>query len=216
MTITAQGESPALAGCTDAECLCARSFAACLVKTSAAVLAGVKPASLFSFCEPADAEPSCARCVTRAFACSLARVGLKLAVLFRANGRTGFLLYWEHMVDELLASVENRAFLAALGYEPASPRELISALRERLCAYHEPGKRRREYPHEVGLILGYPLEDVRGFMEGGLSETCRGPWRVYGDRQAAERRFDVLKAHERSCRERFENGASLADLLASA
>ncbi|KXB33148.1 DUF3793 family protein [Atopobium deltae] len=37
-----------------------------------------------------------------------------------------------------------------------------------------------EFPHEMGLLFGYPLEDVLGFIHKYL-QTCCGPWCAYGD-----------------------------------
>ena len=40
------------------------------------------------------------------------------------------------------------------------------------------------FPHEVGLFLGYPPEDVRGFMEcRAKGFRCVGCWKVYGTRK---------------------------------
>ena len=46
------------------------------------------------------------------------------------------------------------------------------------------------FPHEIGLFLGYPSEDVRGFMENGpRCCKCCGYWKVYGDEEKAGRVF---------------------------
>lgn len=51
-----------------------------------------------------------------------------------------------------------------------------------------------EFPHEVGLFLGYPPEDVRGFItDGPHGAKCVGTWRVYGDEDAAKARFALYK-----------------------
>ena len=47
-----------------------------------------------------------------------------------------------------------------------------------------------DFPHEIGLFLGYPPEDVRGFIETrAMCAKCVGAWKVYGDEQAAKSRF---------------------------
>ena len=47
-----------------------------------------------------------------------------------------------------------------------------------------------EFPHEIGVFLDYPLEDVQGFMaNGGAGAVCQGCWKAYGDAQEAYRRF---------------------------
>lgn len=40
----------------------------------------------------------------------------------------------------------------------------------------------KDFPHEIGIFLGYPLKDVLGFMGYGKNElytTC--VWKIYGD-----------------------------------
>lgn len=68
-----------------------------------------------------------------------------------------------------------------------------------------------EFPHEIGILFGYPLEDVRGFLQGEVP-TCRGPWAAYGDREEAQKRFDLLRKAEETCLSRYESGLSLGDI----
>lgn len=51
-----------------------------------------------------------------------------------------------------------------------------------------------EFPHEVGLFLGYPPEDVCGFIENkACGHKCVGCWKVYGDEDAAKKTFEKYK-----------------------
>ena len=61
--------------------------------------------------------------------------------------------------------------------------------RELLYLYR-PARLRREsdFPHEVGLFLGYPPRDVEGFIrEKARRAKCTGAWKVYGDEEAARK-----------------------------
>ena len=49
--------------------------------------------------------------------------------------------------------------------------------------------RGNEFPHEIGLFLSYPPEDVKGFMADPCACKCSGCWKVYGGREAAEKQF---------------------------
>ncbi len=51
-----------------------------------------------------------------------------------------------------------------------------------------------EFPHEIGLFLGYPPEDVQGFIEN-RADGCKyaGCWKVYGDADAARKIFAKYK-----------------------
>ena len=47
-----------------------------------------------------------------------------------------------------------------------------------------------EFPHEIGLFLGYPPGDVHGFIENKPDACkCVGIWKVYGDKEKARQTF---------------------------
>lgn len=87
------------------------------------------------------------------------------------------------------------------------PAECICRLRHRL-------RDSEEYPHEIGLFLGYPPEDVRGFIEHRAADCkCVGCWKVYGDAETARKTFrQYKKCTEVYCKE-WRKGASLQQLI---
>ena len=51
-----------------------------------------------------------------------------------------------------------------------------------------------KFPHEIGLFLSYPPEDVLGFiLNKACNHKCIGCWKVYGDEQAAKTSFEGTK-----------------------
>ena len=69
-------------------------------------------------------------------------------------------------------------------YRPEALRCLIDRLRNNA-----------DFPHEVGLFLGYPPEDVRGFIENRASGfKLIGCWKVYGDVDAARKKFESFES----------------------
>ena len=68
-------------------------------------------------------------------------------------------------------------------------------------------------PPEVGVFLDYPMEDVRGYIENeGRCSRCIGCWKVYGDVEAAERRFQSYKRCRDVYSRRLAQGISLVRL----
>ena len=50
------------------------------------------------------------------------------------------------------------------------------------------------FPHEIGVFLGYPPDDVRGFMKSPCDGVkCVGSWKVYGNQKEAEKIFKKYK-----------------------
>ena len=78
-------------------------------------------------------------------------------------------------MDQLLAGHAYQEFLRNIGYTDADLDGLLAQLACRLEA-------QPEFPHEIGIFLGYPLRDVIGFIENrGRNYTYCGFWRPYGD-----------------------------------
>lgn len=70
------------------------------------------------------------------------------------------------------------------------------------------------YPHEIGVLLGYPLSDVQAFIElQGHGAVDVGPWKVYGNAEQARRRWERMRACEQEIRQRWEQGAPLEALV---
>ena len=97
---------------------------------------------------------------------------------FYKDGRQTFLLlYQPKQLESHLAETKARQILCQLGYLENSLNGLLEIFGKRYQLYRR-GKGR--FPHEMGLFLGYPPEDVRGFVENnGENCLCAGYWKVY-------------------------------------
>lgn len=186
-----------------------RTFEALLVNQCAPTLTGMKPASLFRY---QGRVPGEARRLAECWARQLAPRGLTLRVLktCRVTGACMLLLYREDWLRRILAERSNRRFLEQQGYPAdADLPQLLERLSDRLCL-------EQDYPHEIGLFLGYPLEDVVGFIENrGRNYTFCGYWKAYGDPAAARRRFAQYRRCTETCSRRFRQGATILELIAA-
>lgn len=68
-----------------------------------------------------------------------------------------------------------------------------------------------EFPHEIGLFLGYPPEDVQGFLDHRPCKCC-GCWKVYGDENKAKKTFDLYKKCERVYCQQLARGIDIKRL----
>ena len=74
-----------------------------------------------------------------------------------------------------------------------------------------------EFPHEIGVFLGYPLDDVKGFIRHkGRDYTFCGCWKCYGDPQAARRRFERYHRCTAVLRRRYAEGTPITQLIVAA
>lgn len=96
-------------------------------------------------------------------------------------------LYREKELKEYLGMEEVRSFLRGCGYQEDDMEAMLKRLSGRIGRYHG-GK--MQFPHEIGIFLGYPLMDVKGFIENaGKNFIYMGYWKVYHNVQEAVRLF---------------------------
>lgn len=108
-------------------------------------------------------------------------------VLKSGDGKIILYLYREKELKEYIFSADIMDFLQSYGYEGNDVGEMIDMLSDRVML-HKGGE--TEFPHEIGIFLGYPLIDVKGFLENsGENFSYVGYWKVYHDVQGALRLF---------------------------
>ena len=171
-----------------------------VIRLCAPTLAGLKTGSLFS-AEYRTEESF--REELRKLNHILVPKGLRALSLRYGRDHVLVYVYRPAYLRRDLCNQEAKALLEELGYENSSAEGCIRQLTARL-------RQNEGFPHEIGLFLSYPPEDVRGFMEHGAADCkCVGCWKVYGDEQAAKRTFRQYKqCTEVYCR-RFRNGATI-------
>ena len=192
-------------------------FVRCLVCQAGIVLAGRKPAAVFGFRIPPDdaAHPTSIRrlrvkTLIGTYAWHLRRFGVRVSLLGWREGRAMLLVWRPRHIRRLLSGADARPFLAKnrLPYRSGA---LMGELRRRLHAYYG---NRAPFPHEIGFVLGYPIEDVDGFMsDGGQGARACGRWKVYGDVDEALRRFKELEREELRIKRLYSEGTPLRGLL---
>ncbi|MDR1021409.1 MAG: DUF3793 family protein [Synergistaceae bacterium] len=126
-------------------------------------------------------------------------LSLKFAELSPDGQSLLLLIYRDAPLLEAISSGGAGEMLLEYGYDCGfrSPAPYIREIARRF--------RTGAIPHEVGLFLGYPHVDVRGFIENrGRDSKFSGYWKVYGDVAGALKKFDEFKNAE---------AESLSDLL---
>lgn len=160
-----------------------------IVRNCFATLAGLKTGSLFrcTYHSSEELYDEIRRLNRR-----LADKGLRVLPLLVCNGEAQIYMYRTSHLRQDLAREEVLEILHRCGYDIGAMAEhqVVCLARRFRCS--------KDFPHEIGLFLGYPPEDVRGFIEqGSRACKCVGCWKVYGDVEAAQKRFDTF----RSCKD---------------
>ena len=182
-------------------------FEATMVRHCAATLAGHKCGSLFSW-KRGEAEEM-ERAAERLNAALNGR-GVYLKIMKKCP--MGGLVYVNRAeaLERRLEDPEIRRFLSQYGYEEWSEGACLDCLKRHIC--DQPS-----FPHEVGIFLDYPLEDVVGFIRHrGKCFTCCGCWKSYGDPAAAQQHFDQLAKCTAVYLRLFHSGTPILKLAVAA
>ena len=122
----------------------------------------------------------------------LKKTELSFRILYPGRERLVILIYREAELREYLERDEVREFIYSCGYETFDISKIFPMFVKRYMRYME---LKQDFPHELGLLLGYPIEDVEGFIENhGKNFLHSGYWKVYKD---AELKIRLFKNYER-------------------
>ena len=132
--------------------------------------------------------------------------GVTMSILRIARGKALIYVYRAAEREKALQDSKTRAFLKACGYARFDASGVVETLKARLSDADA-------FPHEIGLFLGYPLEDVLGFIENGGRNclTC-GCWKVYSNECAALNAFRRYEKCKTVYQRLFAQGCPLSRL----
>ena len=155
-----------------------------IVKYCSPTLAGLKTGSLFS-CSYDDQNELLG--FLRELNIGLGSKGIRFLPLRLKNKKALIYAFRPSRLFTELKNEEAEKLLAERGYHTDHCGKCLARLRKRLGES-------REFPHEIGLFLGYPVEDVKGFIENKAAcAKCSGCWKVYGDEKKAKQLFAQYK-----------------------
>ncbi len=176
-----------------------------IVRYGSPTLSGLKTGSLFtctfsSRCERQD-------CLLY-WNQRLSHKGLYLLPLNECRGRTLIYLYRPSFLARDLSNPKAAALLTRLHYPAHSAACCVAQLMAKL-------RTNESFPHEIGLFLGYPPEDVQGFMNNPSDCKYAGYWKVYENADAARTLFAQYRLCTRHNQESLAMGAPLETLASS-
>lgn len=173
------------------------------VRHCSPTLAGIKTANLFT-CRFENEEEM--RKSVRELNGILVKKGIRVLPLRYQDNRALIYAYRPSRLSQDLRRHDAFMLLKKRGYTGKTPECCLVQLVQKL---RDGG----EFPHEIGLFLGYPAEDVCGFIENKAEGyKCAGEWKVYGNADMAQKLF----AKYRKCTEvycaQFAEGKSMERL----
>lgn len=174
-----------------------------LILQGAPTLAGIKTASLFRYPCASVAE---ARCSIRRINHILVPKGIIAIPMRYQEGNVLLYIYRPASLTRDFKNKKVQRLLKKLGYPCHSVSRCVATLYERF-------KTTGEFPHEIGFFLGYPPEDVEGFIcNKACNCKCTGYWKVYGNPKKAKQRFALYEKCTDLYMCQYSKGKHLQDL----
>ncbi len=174
-----------------------------VIENCAPTLAGMKAACLFNFFfEEEEAVLEALRSINEV----LGPKGVAVEALLWRESSVLIYTYRRKLLEEDLSKEGVLELLKDYGYRSRDVEECILHLKRRLYHYEC-------FPHEIGLFLGYPLEDVKGFIEnkGKNCKSC-GVWKVYCNEGEKQKLFEKFKKCTNVYIQVFREGRGLSQM----
>ncbi len=144
----------------------------------AAFLKGIKTASMLNVKQEECRDLEQVLCGT----------DVKYKILSEKKGKSLVFLYRRNRLSAYLKQKEVRDFLQHYGYACLNLERALRRLSRRVQYYAS--CQNLDFPHEIGVFLEYPVEDVRCFIEhGGNGAVMSGYWKVYHNPRRARMIF---------------------------
>ena len=113
-------------------------------------------------------------------------------IRLHSGKKSTWLLYRKDRLEAVLIWPQVREFLKIYGYGRLTIEEMLARMAWRYMLYKE---KQVDFPHELGVFLGYPLGDVKGFIKHqGKNFLCSGYWKVYQNENRARETFQLYRA----------------------
>lgn len=178
-----------------------------LIRHCSPTLASLKTASLFTLQFTCRKELNDA---LREWNKRLSDKGVAMIALHETDNRALIYVFRKSKLREALCCPKIERFLRSSGYGGTNLGTALSTLRAHLTEFGD-------FPHEIGVFLGYPLDDVIGFIKN-KGQNCKltGCWKVYCNECEAAKTFALFKKCEAAYLRLWEQGRSVRQLTVAA
>lgn len=132
-------------------------------------------------------------------------------VLFKCEKRIVFFLYHKKQLQKHISENRQQHLMKQLGYAESNLEEIIKQLAGRYQCYMT---FKQQFPHELGILLGYPHEDVEAFIKyQGKDCLCSGYWKVYSDVKLAKKIFKSYDKAKQMVLKMVANGMGVQEII---
>jgi hypothetical protein len=138
-------------------------------------------------------------------------------VLYENETAFYVIIYQREFLKKVLDRYCNNGILKENGYRKGQENFDYNLLHFKVRFQCFKENKRNDFPHEVGIFLGYPIIDVEEFIKNkGENYMLCGYWKVYHNVEEAGRTFELFRRQRENAMELFFAGRDLRELVLSA
>ncbi len=138
---------------------------------------------------------------------TLKNSNIKVKILNLKDSTALIYLYRYSLLKDELSRPEVISFLENYGYSNFNIDDVLEQLDIRI-------NENNGFPHEIGVFLGYPLQDVIAFIQNkGQNYSFCGYWKVYSNTNESMKKFDLFDKCSKLYQNLWNNGSSIEKLI---
>ena len=167
----------------------------------APLLAGLKPSNLLML---RSRELVCVQHL-------LKKAGISYFIVAQEKEKAAVLLYNKKQLEKYMEQECVAEGLCRMGYEDLSLGRVLYVFRDHYEAFL---RGEGDFPHEMGFLLGYPVEDVEGFIRnGGENSLYTGDWKVYDNLTEKLQLFSKFEVARESLLGMVSAGTGIVEIM---
>ncbi len=178
-----------------------KNFEHTVLHCTAPSLCGIKPASLLSVNQETLFNQY-AKILE--WSSELKNQNIFIKIIRRSKSLYLIFIYDKSLLEKTIFSIQTQKYLIQKNYDLSLGFDaVLGELLYRLSSV-------QEFPHEIGIFLGYPLEDVLGFeVNSGCNCKYCGFWSVYGNVEDAKIKMKEFKECSKKCCSLLDKGEEI-------
>ena len=171
----------------------------------APTLAGLKVANLISLKKKKFVD---FKAMLKGYESCLNCKDIYVEIMMEGSTHVLLYIYRKSKLEFALSEPKNKELLLQMGYgESKSINACLEKLKQKINL-------QKSFPHEIGIFLGYPADDVVGFINHrGQKFKLSGYWKVYTNIEQAQKTFEKYTRCSNIFCQRLNQEGSIKNLV---
>lgn len=180
------------------------TFDELIINHCAPALSGIKIANIFTY-QYSSKEEVYKKIIS--YNRILKNRNIQVSIIKDYDNKVIVYVYDKKKLEEYILNDDIFDFLEHYGYKTKNIYKCIKLLKDRM-------QYSKDFPHEIGIFLGYPLIDINGFINNyGKNSLYTGYWKVYHNKNEAIEIFSRYNECRNFYISTFLNGKGILEIM---